>query len=133
MYKNLIKLQNKIVLIPNDGIDWGLCCALCLKLNAICEGRFTVNLVELSSDIGENVTYYADWERKEMLEQVMSDLSKNDNWWSDPEIAFNKYQKFQTWEDVELSWKLTKSEKTSTVEKIIQFKPKVVKGGRTRQ
>ena len=131
--KNLYKLQNKILLIPNDGLDWALACALCLKLNSICEGRFLVNLVELSSSIGDHVTYYADWDRKEVLDSVVSDLASQDDWWSSPEIAFNRHQKFNTWKDVELEWSLTKDDKSSKVDKIIQFKPKVVKGGRTRQ
>jgi hypothetical protein len=131
--KNFFKLQNKVLTIPNDGLDWGLACTLCLKLNAICEGRFTVNLVELNSSIGDHVTYYADWDRKEILESVVADMPAQDDWWTSPDIAYNRHQKFNIWKDLELEWQLTKDHKSSKVEKIIQFKPKVVKGGRTRQ
>lgn len=129
LFKTLSKVQNKLVVLPDDGPDWALACALCLKLNAICEQKFTVNLVEMSSALGDNVTYYADWDRQELLRMVLSSISKTDNWWDDPEIAYNKYQQFATWEQVELSWNLTKKENSARVVKIIQFNPKVVKGG----
>lgn len=129
LFKTLSKVQNKLVVLPDDGPDWALACALCLKLNAICEKKFTVNLVEVSSALGDNVTYYADWDRQEMLRIVLSPISKSDNWWDDPEIAYNKYQQFATWEQVELSWNLTKKEDSARVANIIQFNPKVVKGG----
>lgn len=129
LFKNLLKLQNKVIVLPDDGPDWALSCALCLKLNSICEGKFTVNLVEISSAIGDNVTYYADWDRQDLLRIVLLPISKNDNWWDDAEIAYNKYQTFATWEQVDLSWNLTKNQDSAKVSKIIQFNPKVVKGG----
>jgi len=129
LFKTLIKLQNKVVILPNDSPDWSLCCALALKLNAITEGRFVINLVELSSAVGDYVTYYADWDRKDMLENVLSDFPKTDQWWKDSQIALNKNQKFNTWEDLNLVWNLTKPDKNANMGKIVHFTPTVVKGG----
>ena len=133
MFKNLIKQQNKVVLLPNDSPDWVLCCALNLKLNAIAEGRFVVNLVELSSAIGDHVTYYADWERKDLLESVLEDLPKADQWWTNPAVAFNRHQEFNSWEELGLVWNLTKQDKKANMGTIIQFNPTVVKGGLNNQ
>lgn len=129
LFKQFINLQNRVIVLPDDGPDWALACALCLKLNSICEGKFIINLVEVSSAMGDNVTYYADWDRQEMLRSVLSSIAKTDAWWTDPEIAYNKYQEFSTWKDVDLTWELTKKENSATVNKIVQFNPKVIKGG----
>jgi len=129
MYKTLGKLQNKLVVLPDDGPDWALACALLLKLNAVCEDRFIVNLVELSSTLGDRVTYYADFERKEMLEEVLADLPKADHWWKTPYLQFNGFQKCASWADLDLDWKLTKDKKDATIGQIVKFNPKVVPGG----
>lgn len=126
--KTLLKLQNKLVILPDDGPDWGLACALCFKLNAICEDRFIINLVELSSALGDNVSYFADWHRKDMLAAVLDSPAK-EQWWVQPEISTNIYQKFNTWRDLGLDWKLTRSAKAAKIDKVIRFTPKVVKGG----
>ena len=129
LVKSLIKLQNKVVILPDDGPDWALACALCLKLNVICEGRFIINLVELSSELGDNVTYFADWARKELLESVLA-MPAKDQWWLDSEISTNRHQKFNSWKNLELGWELTeKTESANIMDKVIKFNPKVVKGG----
>jgi len=124
-----MKTQNRIVLLPDDGPDWALCCALALKLNAICENRFIINLIELNSSLGDHVTYYADYERKDMLEDVLNSVPKADQWWHTSTIQVNGFQKAVSWNDVDLGWKLTKEKKSASIGKIVKFNPKVVKGG----
>jgi len=126
--KTLLKLQNKMVVLPDDGPDWALACALCFKLNAICEERFVINLVEVSSELGDNVTYYADWHRKDLLTAVL-DLPAQDRWWLKSDLATNRHQKFNTWKDIGLDWNLTTPVESASIEKFIRFTPKVVKGG----
>jgi hypothetical protein len=129
VYKTMQKLQNKIVVLPDDGPDWVLSCALAFKLNAIVEGRFTIEEVEVSSSLGDNISYYAEWERKELLAEILNDLPAADRWWNTPDINFNRFQKFTSWKALGLDWQLTKPEQDVKVEKIIQFKPRIVKGG----
>lgn len=129
VYKTMQKLQNKIVVLPDDGPDWVLSCALAFKLNAIVEGRFTIEEVEVSSSLGDNISYYAEWERKELLAEILNDLPAADRWWNTPDINFNRFQKFTSWKALGLDWQLTTPEQDVKVEKIIQFKPRIVKGG----
>ena len=129
VYKTMQKLQNKILVLPDDGPDWVLSCALAFKLNAIVEGRFTIEEVEVSSSLGDNISYYAEWERKELLAEILNDLPAADRWWNTPDINFNRFQKFTSWKALGLDWQLTTPEQDVKVEKIIQFKPRIVKGG----
>lgn len=133
LYKTLIKLQNKIVVLPDESPDWGLSCALALKLNAICEGRFTILEVEVSSSLGDHISYFADWERKEVLLDVLSDLPTADHWWLNPDISFNRVQKFNSWKVLGLEWELQKQDSSAIIEKVIKFNPKVLKGGSRKQ
>jgi len=129
IFKTMQKLQNKIVVLPDDGPDWVLSCALAFKLNAIAEGRFTIEEVEVSSSLGDNISYYAEWGRKELLAEILNDLPVADRWWNTPNINFNRFQKFPTWKSIGLDWQLTKSDQDVKLNKVIQFTPKVLKGG----
>ena len=129
IYKTLSKFQNKIVVLPEDGPDWMLSCALLLKLNAICENRFTILEVEVSSSLGDNVSYYADWERKDMIADLLNDLPVSERWWNSANLSVNKFQKFNLWSAVGLDWELTKQQEPVSINKIIKFTPKVLKGG----
>ena len=129
IYKAMQKLQNKIVVLPDDGPDWVLSCALAFKLNAIVEGRFTIEEVEVSSSLGDNISYFAEWDRKELLAEIVNDLPAADRWWNTPDINVNRFQKFSTWKALGLDWQLTKTEPDAKINKVIQFTPKVLKGG----
>jgi hypothetical protein len=129
MVKTLAKFQNKVVVLPDDGPDWMLSCALAVKLNAICEGRFSILEVEVSSSLGDNISYFADWERKDMLIDILNEMPAADRWWNSPEICFNRFQKFNTWRSLGLEWVLTDNKGSANIERVIQFKPKVLKGG----
>lgn len=133
LYKTLIKLQNKIVVLPDESPDWTLSCALAVKLNTICEGRFTVVEVEVSSSLGDHISYFADWERKDVLLEVLSDLPAADHWWTSPDICFNRTQKFSSWKSLGLDWELQKQGNSAIIEKVIKFNPKVLKGGNRKQ
>lgn len=129
IFKTLNKFQNKIVVLPDDGPDWMLSCALLFKLNAIAEGRFTINQVEVSSSLGDHISYYAIWEEKDLVAESLSDLQTADRWWNNSDICFNRFQKFNTWKAIGLDWQLQKTAQDVNIEKVIQFKPKIVKGG----
>lgn len=133
LFKTVQKLQNKIVVLPDDGPDWVLSCALALKLNAICEGVFTIEEVEVSSSLGDNISYFADWERKSMLIDILSDLPKRDQWWDQPNLSVNRFQKFNAWKALGLDWELTTASQSVKLDKVIQFTPKVLKGGESKQ
>lgn len=133
LFKIMQKLQNKIVVLPDDGPDWVLSCALAFKLNAICEGVFTVEEVEVSSSLGDNISYFADWSRKSMLTDILSDLPKRDQWWDQANLSVNKFQKFNSWKSLGLDWELTTTSNDVKIDKVIQFTPKVLKGGERKQ
>lgn len=129
LLKTLSKVQNKIMVLPNDGPDWMLSCALLMKLNAICENKFSILEVEVSSSLGDNVSYFADLDRKEFIMEQLNELPVSERWWNSADTSINKFQKFNSWSALGLDWELTKGQDSASINKIIKFTPKVLKGG----
>lgn len=98
----------KITTLPSEPVDQILGIMLYSKLNAILENRFIVLEVELSSNLGENMTYL------HAADETLGPFAEP-GWWQDPSLIHSdimlpnsdkvlSMNSATTWRDLELMW-----------------------------
>lgn len=97
-----------ITTMPADPVDQLIGIMLYFKLNAITEGRMEIVETELSSSLGENITYlHSDFEDSMGFEAPA--------WWTTPDLVHSDLQPADSdkivslsqntaWRDLELNW-----------------------------
>ena len=98
----------KITTMPGEPVDQLVGLMLYYKLNAIVEGRMIIEETELSSDMGENMTYLH-------AEHEQTDIPHQPDWWlaadpihCDPALIDTdkvlNLPKATLWRDLDLAW-----------------------------
>jgi hypothetical protein len=146
---NLIKM-------PCHVFDQAIGIMLFCKLQAICENHVSIKAVELSSEVGDNVSYVIE-EGQDLIMFHKSKWFKQykflDPWWHRGDMATydkvtsekvegkeNKvswYQGHMTWDEIGLGWKQAQNpidkavKKDSILKGPWKWKPVVIDGGKT--
>jgi len=103
------EMNIKVVVVPEEPVDQIIGMMLFSKLNAIMENRMLITTLQLSSLIGDSISYYHD---------VEDDLGPftQEGWWSDSDartVSRNgvkigdkvvKITRYPQWKDVGLEW-----------------------------
>lgn len=98
--KELSKLSQNVVLLPEEPYDQIIGFSLFNKLNAIMEQNIFVNNIKISSEDGGKIAYTID----EMDELTIFDTSKR-SWWHKSDLSTCKNTTLQiTWEMINLEW-----------------------------
>lgn len=104
----LVNAGVKIATLPADPFDQVVGIMLFTKLNSICEDRMLVTDIEISSDLGDHVTYsHNDEESIGMFDQI--------GWWNEPTLVHYDNEIIQDektmwlnrnngWRDIGLEW-----------------------------
>ena len=132
-YKTLAKLANPIVDLPCDPMDFPFACAIFKKLQAITEGKFEVQTLQMKSIVGDNVEYILTADDEDEMEMFLADMPADRVWWDDNGPNINKTQPYITWEPVGLEWvePKAKKDKSAKIARVIQFNPTIVEGGKS--
>ena len=106
------KLRSNTVQLPQDPSDYFFAAVLFQKLNAISSDYFTIGQITIDSSIGDRVKYQIN-----DVNDVYSEILKQQGWWSQDNVNTNNIDRFPTWEELDI----VVSNK---------FSPKLVKGGK---
>lgn len=112
--QRLVDAGVNITTMPADPVDQIIGIMLYFKLNAITEGRMDIVETELSSSLGENITYlHSDFEDSLGFEQpawwTTADLVHSDLLPTDGDKIVSLSQN-TPWRDIELTWSETNPE-----------------------
>ena len=130
-----------LIELPTHVFDQAVAIALFCKLESICEGIFEIKAIEVSSDVGDQVSYvYEDDQPLLMSERTKWFMQYDflDPWWFRPALAtYDKVTKNKedqkvewydgtfNWEDIGLSWE---SKQNPIDKKVSELSKKVIKG-----
>lgn len=110
----------RLIVIPEEPVDQLIGIMLYLKINAIMEKRMVITEVELSSAVGEDISY------THIAGEELGPLGV-DGWWSDSRPVWSWTKKKQTedkviemdrmpeWGDLDLDWATEDKEKSTVV------------------
>ena len=135
------KTEQRIITIPNDPLDLVIGNVIYHKLNAITDGRISVQQVDIKSSQGDNIWIHFDQDFSENSNLCELELFKTINetpWWyrndashtdwfehTKKEVKFHKHT--VPW-DKDLLW----NQKDAKVERIQKWKPTIIDGGKTQ-
>ena len=131
-WKTLSNVDNNLMVMPGDPMDFPIACALFKKMQSVVEGRFDIVSLELNSLIGDQVDYLITEDNIDEIDAFLDGGSEKDRWWNDIGPNINKTQAYVDWKPIGLDWQISKKGKTAgqpKIARIVQFNPKVVEGG----
>ena len=141
LYQTLLtKSNNRFIELPKPPYDQIMSAVCFCKVNAILEGKITVNKLKLSSWQGDGITYSVDKNSKELtlldVKGWFSDKFKNfDPWWLRSDTATYDKEMPKGLYTGHFSW----NNQTIPVDKdhgdhakIFEFNPKVLDGGKNK-
>ena len=106
LIKKLEAAGMRVIALPEDPVDQIIGMALYYKLNAIVEDRMTILQTRISSEIGENMTYFH-------CEDEPAGPFEDKGWWDFSDPHFGKVKttgkvveltKHVSWNDLGLDW-----------------------------
>ena len=131
-WKTFSNVDNNLMVMPGDPMDFPIACALFKKMQSVVEGRFDIVSLELNSLIGDQVDYFITEDDVDEIDAFLEGMPEKDRWWNDAGPNLNKSQAYVDWKPIGLDWQTTKKGKTARqpkIARIVQFNPKVVEGG----
>lgn len=98
----------RIMVFPEEPVDQLVGIMLCSKLNSICQDRFMIPVVSISSEQGDNMVYLHEYDDP-------AGSMEEKNWWNDPRPTWTdpnirkrgkviSLEKGIEWSDLDLAW-----------------------------
>jgi hypothetical protein len=136
------KTKQRMVTIPTEPLDVILASIIYRKLNAICEGKLSIQKVKISSSQADKIWVHYDSELAEVFDRLdneMYNLIKETPWWDRPDPSCGdwfeygkkdtKFHKQKASWDKELQWEPVKTTQLEEPKKAL-WKPQVIDGGK---